>query len=191
MIASATIATVISTYGLAVLAPLAVLEGPIVTIVAAYLVRIGLLPLWPVILCVIFADVVGDGILYGIGRGMLNWLPLRFRARLGVSDDRLANLAHMFREKGIKVLVFGKLTHVAGFAVLIGAGAAKMPFGPFILTNLLATIPKSLALIAAGYVFGGAHVLISHWFSTGSVAILAALVCALAIWRYRKLAVQV
>ena len=188
MTASAEIATIITNHGISILAPLAILEGPIVTVVAAYLASLHLLRLVDVIICVIIGDVIGDCILYFVGRGMLDWLPLSLRMRFGVSRRRMAVLMRTFRDNGVRVLVVGKLTHAAGFAVLIAAGAARMPFGTFVLANFLATIPKSLALVALGYVFGSAHGLIAQWFSLGSVVILAgvALIIAVIIWRKRK-----
>lgn len=188
MTASADIATIITNHGISILAPLAILEGPIVTVVAAYLASLHLLRLVDVIICVIIGDVIGDCILYWVGRGMLDWLPVSLRMRFGVSRRRMAVLIRTFRDNGVRVLVVGKLTHAAGFAVLIAAGAARMSFGTFVLANFLATIPKSLALVALGYLFGSAHALIAEWFSLGSVVILAgvALVIAVIIYRKRK-----
>jgi membrane-associated protein len=186
MTTSADIATVITNHGIAILAPLAVLEGPIVTVVAAYLASLKLLNLVNVILCVIIADVVGDCILYAMGRGMLDWLPLSLRRRFGVSRRRMAQMIRTFRENGVRVLVIGKLTHAAGFAVLFAAGAARMPFMTFVLANLLATIPKSLILVAVGYLFGSAHAVIAEWFSVGSVVILGLMALTLLIFWYRR-----
>jgi membrane-associated protein len=186
MTTSVDIASIITNHGIAILAPLAILEGPIVTVVAAYLASLHLLRLVDVIICVIIGDVIGDCILYGVGRGMLDWLPLSVRLRFGVSRRRMAVLMRTFRDNGVRVLVVGKLTHAAGFAVLIAAGAARMPFVTFVLANFLATIPKSLALVALGYMFGSAHTLIAEWFSVGSVLLLAGMLVVAGLLYYRK-----
>lgn len=186
MTASAEIATIITNHGITILAPLAILEGPIVTVVAAYLASLNLLRLVDVIVCVIAGDVIGDCILYWVGRGMLDWLPLSLRMRFGVSRRRMAVLMRTFRDNGVRVLVVGKLTHAAGFAVLVGAGAARMPFGTFVLANFLATIPKSLALVAVGYLFGSAHALIAQWISWGPFVILPLLLVGGGVLYYLK-----
>ena len=186
MTASAEIASIISSYGIAILAPLSIVEGPIVTVVAAYLASLHLLRLVDVIICVIIGDLVGDCILYWVGRGMLDWLPLSLRVRFGVSRRRMAVLMRTYRDNGVRVVVVGKLTHAAGFAVLIAAGAARMPFMTFVMANFLATIPKSLALVAVGYLFGSAHALIAEWFSVGTAVILAVLLAGVAVMVYRK-----
>jgi membrane protein DedA with SNARE-associated domain len=50
--------------------------------------------------------------------------------------------------------LFGKLTHSAGFAVLLAAGAAHVPIRRFLAYNLLGTLAKSLVLVLLGYWFG-------------------------------------
>lgn len=186
MTASADIATIITNHGISILAPLSIVEGPIVTVVAAYLASLHLLRLVDVIICVIIGDVIGDCILYWVGRGMLDWLPLSLRLRFGVSRRRMAVLMRTFRDNGVRVLVVGKLTHAAGFAVLIGAGAARMNFGTFVLANFLATIPKSLALVAVGYLFGSAHALIAQWISWGPYVVIPVLLAIGIALYYRK-----
>ena len=56
MIDHATLVSVMSSYGMWVLTPLAVVEGPIVTVIAGYLASRSILSLWQVIPCV-----TGDG----------------------------------------------------------------------------------------------------------------------------------
>ena len=53
----------IQAYGLWILAPFAILEGPIVTILAAYLAQRGFLPVIGVYLVCIGGDLVGDALL--------------------------------------------------------------------------------------------------------------------------------
>ena len=186
MTTSAELAAVIADHGIAILAPLAVIEGPIVTVVAAYMASLKLLDLGNVILCVIIADVVGDCILYAMGRGLLDWLPLSIRRKFGVSRRRMAQMIRTFRDNGVRLLVIGKLTHAVGFAVLFAAGASRMPFLTFVLANLLATIPKSLILVAIGYMFGSAHAVMAEWFSVGSAIVLGLMAATLLVLWYRR-----
>ncbi len=55
-------------HGLWLLFPLATVEGPIVTVLAAYLARLGHLNLALIYVIVVAADLFGDGIVYWIGR---------------------------------------------------------------------------------------------------------------------------
>ncbi len=182
------IATLITEYGIFILAPLAVIEGPIVTIIAAYLARLSLLDITDVIICVILADLFGDCLLYAAGRRMLSWLPLSLRKVPGASPERVAELARTFRGNGFRLLVIGKLTHAVGFAVLIAAGAARMPFMTFLLANILAAIPKSLAFVALGYFFGSAHEQMGPWIFYTSAGVVAGAAAGLTVlfWKRRR-----
>jgi len=180
--------SMMSTYGLWVLTPLAVLEGPIVTVIAGYLASLSILSLWQVIPCVIVADILGDSLLYLIGRLALGGIGPTWRGRLGLSPRRLFGLMRGFRRNGTRILVAAKLTHAAGFAALTAAGAAHMPFADFVIANTLAAIPKSLFFVALGYLFGSAHETIAGWLS-GEAALLLAVglvVVAVVYLRHRR-----
>jgi membrane-associated protein len=174
MIEHAELVSLMSTYGMWVLTPLAVIEGPIVTVIAGYLASLKILSLWQVIPCVIVADIVGDSLLYFLGRMALGSLSPTWRGRLGLSPSRLFSLMRGFRRNGTRILVAAKLTHAAGFAALTAAGAAHMPFASFILANILAGVPKCLFFVALGYLFGSAYETIGSWLS-GEAALLMAL----------------
>lgn len=176
MNAESELLSLISQHGIAVLAPIAVLEGPVVTLIAAWLASLGALVLWQVLICVILADLAGDCALYGLGRYGHSLLPARWQIKVGLTRRRLQRLSRAYRDKGGKILIIGKLTHAAGFALLIGAGAARMPFGRFLAANMVATVPKSLALTAVGYLAGAAYGQIAngiYWLSLALIALLA------------------
>jgi membrane protein DedA with SNARE-associated domain len=187
MLGLETVTALIAKYGLAFVAPVAVLEGPIVTVIAAWFASQGLFSLWIVALVVILADLVGDLGLYALGRWGRARLPADWRIRLGLDSARLDRLAGHFDEKGGRTLLFGKLTHSIGFAVLVAAGAGRMPLGRFIWYNLLGTVPKSLFFVALGYGFGAAYAQIDNWISRASLVLLAMFLAGAVSWvLYRK-----
>lgn len=186
MTESGDIVSVIATHGLWVLAPLSVMEGPIVTVIGGWLASLKLMNPVAVFVCVVIGDVVGDSLLYATGRGVrLDRLPLIGRY-LRIPRATLVPLVRGFRDRGVRLLVLGKLTHAAGFAVLIAAGAARMNFALFALVNVLASIPKSLALMALGYGIGAAHAKVAQWLSWGSALVLILVVIGGAIWLWRR-----
>lgn len=174
-------------WGLLLLFPLAVLEGPIVSVLAGWIVRLEVLPFGWVLATLVLADLSGDLILYGLGRGGARWLPERWRHRLGLDPVRLAKLAGHFDRHGGKTLVLTKFTHSLGIAVLPAAGAARMPVAAFLMWNLIGTVPKSLALLALGYFLGQAHAGIDSWIGriTAGVVVVA-VVGAVAVWQFRR-----
>ncbi len=155
-------------YGLWLLAPVAILEGPIVTVIAGYMAHLGAFNVTAAYVVVVLADLVGDSLLYWFGRSGVGWLSDKWRARLGLTDARLNQLAEHFRVQGGRTLVIAKLTHSLGLVALIAAGVSRMRMVPFLWYNLLATLPKSLFFLIIGYSLGYAYKRVDgyiFWFS--------------------------
>ncbi|MBC7144241.1 MAG: VTT domain-containing protein [Thioclava marina] len=186
MIGLETLTALMAKHGLAVIAPIAVLEGPIVTVIAAWLASQNLFSVWSVSVIVILADVVGDVGLYSLGRWGLNRMPKRWRDKLGLNRARLVSAGRHFQNKGVKTLLFGKWTHSAGAPVLVAAGVARMNIWLFTLTNLIATIPKSLAFVALGYWLGSYYGKIDSWLTKGSIILLVLILFGATIWFFRR-----
>jgi membrane-associated protein len=178
------IIALIQSHGLTMLTALAVVEGPIVTVIAAWLASMSLLRFQDVFICVLLADLVGDTALYLAGRFAPQLLSAAVARRLGLTRRRVTTVVRSFRERGWRILLFGKLTHAAGFAVLAAAGAARMPFLEFLMVNLAATIPKVLVFMGIGYLAGSASGAIGEWLGIVSAAVIAIIAMAIvARWR--------
>ena len=147
----------LSHYGYIALFVLAVVEGPIVTIIAAFLASRGVLSVPEVYATVVLGDLAGDALYYTTGRWFLRKLPWFSGLKGQKLKGRMEKVGGKLRTQPGRVLLFGKLTHSAGFAVLLAAGAARMRFGVFLLYNLLGTLPKSAALVVVGYYFGQSY----------------------------------
>lgn len=186
MLGLETVAALIAKEGLVILVPIAVIEGPIVTVIAAWLASQGLLDIWSVTIIVVLADLFGDMLLYALGRWGINRLPPRWRLKLGLNRARLNSLAAHFVNKGGRTLIIGKLTHSAGAAVLVAAGLAKMQILRFFGVNLLATIPKSLFFVVLGYAFGSAYTQIDNWIARVSLLLMGAIVLAGIVYVLRR-----
>ena len=185
MISQDTLMTLVTDYGLAILAPLAVLEGPIVSVLGGWLAGRGVMVVQAVFLCVVIADVAGDSVLYGIGRYGGPRVPQRWREKLGLSRDRQAALIGQIHAGGGRLLVIGKLTHAMGFAVLAAAGAARYPFVRFLGVNLLATLPKSAALVGLGWALGDSWDRADAWLTR--IVLIGALLSVVALtWWLRR-----
>ena len=130
-----------------------VAEGPLVTVAAAVLASQGLLNLAAAYATVVLGDLAGDALYYAAGRWLLGRLPLR-GARTSRLRRRVDALRGYLLEHPGRVLLFGKLTHSAGFAVLLAAGAARLRPERYMLYNLLGTLPKSALLMLVGYFCG-------------------------------------
>lgn len=185
MIQDAELLNLIQQYGLLILTPIAVLEGPIVSVIGGYLGGQGLLNLWALMVALVFADLLGDAILYLVGRRGGVLLPRRLRARLQAGSGMQERLKRQMRDRGGRVLVIAKLTHGAGFAVLLAAGAVRYPFGRFLLFNLLATIIKTGALVALGWWMGDQWQRAEVWMDRAIVAVVALAIVGGLVWLHR------
>lgn len=140
---------VLTTHGLWLMAPLALVEGPLVTIAAAALAAKGFLDLPAVLAIATAADLAGDVLLWLAGRTLRHRIPRRLHRRIARNLPPQA-----LRHNAGRILVFGKLTHSAGALVLLAAGMARVPFWRFLGFTLAATLPKVAALAALGWLFG-------------------------------------
>jgi len=141
-------------YSYLILFPLIVVEGPIVTIIAGFLVALGFLDFIPAYFTIIAGDLAGDTLYYAAGRWWLKSTLDKVFSFLKIDKDNIAKLENSLKTHKGKVLFFGKLSHAIGGVILFAAGKAKVPFKDFLKFNLLATLPKSLILLAVGYYFG-------------------------------------
>lgn len=159
------------------LLPLAIAEGPIVAIASGVLVAAGHLRPLPAFAIIVAGDLIGDALLYALGR----WCGHRMDktwARLGRSR-RVMALRDQFSRRADQTLVIGKLTHGIGALVLSVAGMVRMPFSRFLVVNFVATLPKVLVLMGAGYAFASSYSAIAQnatyvylpLFGLGAVAI--------------------
>src|SRR4051812_44105505 len=102
----------LQTYGYIFLFPIAALEGPIITIIAALLASQGYFNIFAVYFVVVASDLVGDVLYYALGR----WgqpLLVRWGKYIRLNHEQLRALEERFRTSGGRTLLFGKFTHSA------------------------------------------------------------------------------
>jgi membrane protein DedA with SNARE-associated domain len=174
-------------YGLWILAPFAIIEGPIATVLAAYLAHQGYMNLAAVYGVCVAGDLMGDALFYLLGRYGAGRLPVALLQRLGMTSARKLSMTQHFTAKGGRILIFAKITHSAGMPILIASGMAKMNFTLYIWYNLLGTLPKTAFLAMIGYYFGAAYGLIDTYIYRISLGVLVLLILGAAyyIWRRR------
>ena len=136
-------------YGAAFILPLAILEGPFVSMLTGSLSANGFVSWHLALILLVGGDLVGDALYYAAGR---------FSGFERILNKRLIPdmaLIETLRSHPAKSLIIGKWTHTFGCLILIGGGIARVPFGRFLAINLAATIPKSAVLFGIGYFAAG------------------------------------
>ncbi|MCX6703905.1 MAG: VTT domain-containing protein [Candidatus Woesebacteria bacterium] len=154
MIQSSEIFKLLFTYSYLILFPLVVIEGPVVTIIVGFLVSLGFMDFIPSYLTIVTADLTGDFLYYSAGRWWLNKTYMGILKFLNINMDVVHRLEKAIKKNKGPFLFFGKLSHALGGPILFAAGSAKIPIREYMWFNFLATLPKSLILLAVGYYFG-------------------------------------
>jgi membrane protein DedA with SNARE-associated domain len=134
--------------------PVAVLEGPIISIISGFLVSRGVLSLFPALLVVFFGDVVSDTAFYFLGRGGRHMIQyLRF---LHISEERLEKLENQFSEAPWKTMIVAKISYGLGTIFMVASGASRMSWKKFLEYILSLNFFRSYILISIGFYFGKA-----------------------------------
>lgn len=162
-------------YGYLFLFLIALVEGPIITIIGAFLASQGYFNIYVVTVIVTVGDLSGECLLYGLGRLGRIGAFASLRRRLGMTGERFARFERYVAQHGIKILFLAKYTQT-GLLALPAAGAARMPLTTFVLYNTLATIPKTLALVITGYFFGYAYHRIDSYMAKAALIGFSAIV---------------
>lgn len=166
-------------YGGALILPLAVVEGPIVSVVAGFLAARGYFDWYWALSWLVCGDLIGDAIYYWVGRGGTRLA--RLGRRLGVRGTISPELQQDLRRHSGKMLLIGKWTHSIGWLVLIGSGMLRLPLARFLLINLLATVPKSTVLLGLGYFAGDNYPFFEHHFVLATMILCALGLAAMAM----------
>jgi len=155
--------TLLLHYGYFIFFPIMVLEGPIVTVIAGFLASLGYFNLFVLYLLAVAGDLVGDILYYLLGRYGGTRFINKWGKYLSIDLKNIEKLEDLYRHHGGKTLLLGKLTQVAGAAVLVAAGVARMRLRRFMLFNTIITVPKSLLFVLIGYYFGRSYAGINNF----------------------------
>ncbi len=163
-------------YGSALILPLSVVEGPAVSAATGFLSSQGYFG-WPLAMVLLVGgDLIGDLIYYFIGRSGM--APL---SRFGLGEAVSPEFQRQLKRHSTKMLLIGKWTHSIGCVVLLASGMLRLPLQHFLLVNLLATVPKSGILFAAGYYAGGYLAAFEHHAIAATAVLGAAGVAGIAL----------
>jgi membrane protein DedA with SNARE-associated domain len=150
-------------YGYWFLFPAVLIEGPLVTFLAGWLIGLGVFHFWGALAVIVAADLVGDVFLYGVGRwGLRRLLPAQTATEK--PNKRIARLQRFFTEHPNRALLAGKFSHGIGGPILIAAGTAKVAPVRFLIITTLATIIKTAGLLWLGLALGGQSLPVANYF---------------------------
>ncbi len=147
------------TYKYLIIFPLGIVEGPILTVVAGFLVTLKILNPFIVYVIVVLADVVGDSIAYSFGYFGKIFLPY-----LKITDEKLEKAKIFFNENHKKAIIASKIVYGFGTTGLIAAGMLRISYKKFFTTCISISLVQSFILLTIGILFGQAYEIIGKYF---------------------------
>ena len=166
----------------AVVLLVAIVEGPVLSMIFGVLIRLGFFSFWPIYITLMLGDIVGDTGWYYVGYHYGRRAVARFGKRFGVTEKEVAKAEKLFHENTSKILFVSKVTNGFGLSlvVLMTAGITRIPFKKYLVTNIAGQLIWSGMLIAAGYFFSDSYMRINSALGKiGLVVIVFALLYAL------------
>lgn len=170
------------------LIPLAIVEGPIVSVLGGFFVTLGIFNPFVVYLVVVAGDIIGDTLYYAIGRFGGNFLLARFGHLLRITPEKIADARKHFHKHHNKTIIFAKLIHGIGFTGLVAAGSLKIPYWRYLLICFLTTLFQAAIFLIVGILFGHAYVQINRYldyFAASTFVIALAIVLILLFRRWK------
>ena len=132
--------------------PVAVLEGPIISIISGFLVSRGVLNLFPALMVVFLGDVVSDLIFYFLGRG--GRYIIKYLRFLHISEERLVKLENQFTVSPWRTMIIAKISYGLGTIFMVASGASRMSWKKFLEYMLSLNFIRSYILLSIGFYFG-------------------------------------
>lgn len=171
-----------------ILFPAIVVEGPFATIVAGFLVSLGIFNIFITYPIIILGDLVSDTIFYLIGRFSSNTVHKSIKY-LGVTEEKLENAKTYFIKNSNKAIIASKFIHGVGVSGLLAAGILKIKYWKYTKICLLTDMLQFGALLAIGYFFGHAYtrvaVYLNEYAKITSIIAIAIILLAVAICKFR------
>jgi membrane-associated protein len=154
-----------------------VIEGPVLTVATGFLLRSNLFSLIPLFLALALGDLAGDAIWYWVGRHFAGPVLERHGRFLSLTPEMYEKVKGRFHKHHSLILFTSKLTMGFGMALamLMTAGAAKIPFRSYIFWNALGEIIYLALLLSVGYFLGDVYGSIAKGFKTIFVVVSIAI----------------
>lgn len=160
-------------WGYPIMLLLMIVEGPIVTMIAAFLASLGIFN-WIIVFALSIAgDILGDIILYLIGFFGGRPMAQKTQKMLGVGSEMIEKLEKRFEKSGAKIVFYVKSTTGLCWLAFILAGTVRMSFRKFLLFSFLGGVFWSGFLVGLGYFFGFAAEQIDRYIKFAGWAIFA------------------
>lgn len=180
-------ASTILAYRYAIVFPLAVVEGPLVTLVCGFLARLGYFDLVLLYAVIVAGEFAADLLWYVVGRYAAWPFTGRFSGFFHIAEPDVDRLVALFQRQHTAAIFLSKVTMGFGFALatLTAAGKARVPLGTYAGLNLLGGLIWTAALLFGGYLVGSGYLALPTALH-GVFAVLFASAAVAAAYGFRR-----
>ncbi len=145
-------------YKYAALFPLAAIEGPVISLIIGFSIKLGYLSFLPSYIILIFGDLIPDLTYYYIGRfGNEKNLVEKYAKKSKFIKNNFEVINKLWHYHGVKTMFFSKLAYGLSTPFLISAGLVKMPVKRFIKYALPVTLLQYAVIMSIGYMLGSSY----------------------------------
>lgn len=167
-------------YRYLILYPVTIIEGPVVTIAAGFLVSLRVMNAMAALAIVVAGDMTSDLFFYCLGYLSRAWQRLAWVADHFRFKNREEQFVNLFNRHGGKMVIVGKLAHALAGIVFMGTGYFKINPGRVAWYSFAGALIKAVILMYVGYLAGFAYEAYAQrleWWalvlSVGSVVLVA------------------
>lgn len=153
--------------------------GPTVTLASGVLVRLGALEAIAVFMTLSAAELSADALWYWLGHRWGDRFVNSFGRFVGITPEREERVKRAYHRHHDSIVFISKITAGLGIAPVIffTAGVSRVPFGRYMLLNVIGQVIWTTALLSLGYFLGHLYIGMSNAlervFFVGSALLLA------------------
>ena len=168
-----------------------IVEGPIVTLAAAFLASLGYFSLTGVFVLSVAGDLVGDVFWYGVGRRWGRQFIARYGRYVGISDVLMHKVQKIFDRHGGKAILGAKSTTGLCLVTIIVSGMARMPLRTFLTYAFIGGVIWTSTLVFSGFFFGSLYEQIAQYISwAGWIVLFLSALLLVVLTAYKKKSAQ-
>lgn len=157
-------------------------EGPVVMVMAGFLVKTGFFALVPTYFLLVAGDLVGDVVWYAVGYFGADTFVRKYGKFFSLTPDGIEGAKAAYRRHDTSILFISKITMGLGLAVpvLVSAGLSRVSFRKYLALNTLGEFVWTAFLMTAGYFFATAYAIVAEGLHIGAIILLLVIMLGVA-----------
>lgn len=153
---AASVLSLLAQYKYGFLVPGALFIGPLVSLTAGLLIRLGVLDLWTSAIILMTTELLGDIFWYWVGAWWGEHFTMRYGRYVGISPELVARVQALYHLHHDKIIIISKLTAGFGFApaIYFTAGLSRVSFLRYMIINVVGQVVWTSVMLAIGFYLG-------------------------------------